>query len=200
MKILLAGDSYAADWSDNCNHYASWHELLSEKINCNNVAQAGVSEYKIHQQIEKNYDPMVYDFVIVTHTSPFRIHTAKHPFHCGNSIHNSADLIFSDVDYFINNVNSSDPAALCARDFFIYHFDQEYFTFTYKLIRDSIRKKLQDTNYLFIDFFENSYYHSEENRIDVSDIAKQNKGNVCHMNAQGNLEIAEKVYNLLIGN
>ena len=46
MNVLIAGDSFAAEWPGS----NGWVKLLAKKYNVKNVAQAGVSEYKILQQ------------------------------------------------------------------------------------------------------------------------------------------------------
>ena len=63
MKILIAGDSFAALWPDASK---GWVNLLAEKFDVLNVAQAGVSEYKIYKQII-NLDINQFDCVIVSH-------------------------------------------------------------------------------------------------------------------------------------
>ena len=49
LRILIAGDSFAAEWPGN----NGWVKLLSQKFSVTNVAQAGVGEYKILKQLKK---------------------------------------------------------------------------------------------------------------------------------------------------
>ena len=51
MKILIVGDSFAADWAIKYKSISGWPNLLAEKFEVVNLAQAGVSEYKIYQQV-----------------------------------------------------------------------------------------------------------------------------------------------------
>ena len=68
MKILVAGDSFAAEWPGD----DGWVKLLAHSHEVTNVAQAGCGEYKIFKQIQKaNLDE--YDCVIVSHTSTSRV-------------------------------------------------------------------------------------------------------------------------------
>ena len=61
MNVLIAGDSFAAEWPGT----NGWVKLLARDYDVTNVAQAGVSEYKILQQIQTaNLDE--YDLIIVT--------------------------------------------------------------------------------------------------------------------------------------
>ena len=52
MKILICGDSFAADFRITDTNALGWCNLLEEKYTVVNRAQAGVSEYKILKQIE----------------------------------------------------------------------------------------------------------------------------------------------------
>ena len=45
MKLLVAGDSFVAEWPGD----EGWVKLLANDYDVTNVAQAGVSEYKIPQ-------------------------------------------------------------------------------------------------------------------------------------------------------
>ena len=90
MKILVAGDSFAAEWPGN----NGWVKLLAQKFPVTNVAQAGVSEYKILKQLVNLDD---YNIIIVSHTSPSRIHTPKHPLHT-KGLHKDCDLLYNDID------------------------------------------------------------------------------------------------------
>ena len=50
LRILIAGDSFAAEWPGT----HGWSKMLAEHHDVKNVAQAGVSEYKILKQL-KNF-------------------------------------------------------------------------------------------------------------------------------------------------
>ena len=49
-NILICGDSFAADWTKKYNGNG-WVNMLCNDFNITNVAEAGVSEYKIYQQL-----------------------------------------------------------------------------------------------------------------------------------------------------
>ena len=81
--IALLGDSFAAEYNADT---PGWVDILAEQHSVNNVAGAGVGEYKILRQLRdiQSTNPnwkSLYECVIVTHTSPFRVHTPKHPLH-----------------------------------------------------------------------------------------------------------------------
>ena len=91
-KILIAGDSFAADWT--VKHIGGgWVNLLTKDFKVKNVAEAGVSEYKIYKQL-LNQNLVDYDHIIVSHTSAYRIPIEEHPIHKDDILHNNCDLIF----------------------------------------------------------------------------------------------------------
>ena len=77
MRVLIAGDSFAADWQVKYPTQAGWPNLLVDKYTVTNIAQAAVSEYKILKQIQ-SVDLNQYDSIIISHASPNRIHCVKH--------------------------------------------------------------------------------------------------------------------------
>jgi len=94
-RILIAGDSFAADWTKKYNGIG-WVNMLNNDYDVKNVAEAGVSEYKIYKQLE-NEKTDEFDYIIISHTSPYRIPVEKHPIHYGDILHNNCDLIYSDL-------------------------------------------------------------------------------------------------------
>jgi hypothetical protein len=96
MKVLIAGDSFAADWRVKYPNQTGWPNLLAEKYDTTNIAQAGVSEYKILKQIQ-NVDLSKYDSVIISHASPNRVHCLSHPVHSNDTLHKDSDLIYTDL-------------------------------------------------------------------------------------------------------
>jgi hypothetical protein len=79
MKILVVGDSFAADWTVKYPCGKGWVNLLAEHHDVTNLAQAGCCEYRILKQLKENYIAGHFDAVIVSHTSPYRLYTRKNP-------------------------------------------------------------------------------------------------------------------------
>jgi hypothetical protein len=50
-RLLITGDSFAANWQIKYNG-VGWVNLLENDFEVKNIAQAGVSEYKIMKQLE----------------------------------------------------------------------------------------------------------------------------------------------------
>ena len=190
--IALLGDSFAAEYNADS---PGWVDILAEKHSVNNVAQAGVGEYKILRQlrdIESNnpHWKSLYQCVIVAHTSPFRIHTPKYPLH-KKGLHENCDLIYNDLkdrfDWFIDSLAT-------AKNWFVHHFDDDYQVSVYKLVRQEIKRLIGDVPYLAIDHFGlSANLASEENRLDFSDFWLQHRGNVNHYTVEGNQKVAQAV-------
>lgn len=184
-KLLIVGDSFAADWTKK-HKGVGWVNMLSNDFKITNVAQAGVSEYKIYKQLEKQ-NVNEYDHVIISHTSAYRIPVIKHPIHFEDVLHKDCDLIYSDV-----KEHDSDPIAKIAVDFYENLFDVEYFIFSYNLIVDKIITTYPNAiNVTFFDTFKNDKIYGFE------DIYLNNKGILNHMNDVGNKIIYKKVKELI---
>ena len=121
MKILLCGDSFASNWQVKCPNSTGWVNLLANQYNVTNLAQSAVGEYKILKQVQ-SVDLNKFDAIIVSHTSPNRIHCTYHPIHNQDPLYKNADLIYSDV---LDHAHKSADCRL-AVDFFERYFDLEH--------------------------------------------------------------------------
>ena len=144
MKLLIVGDSFAADWSVKYPRVFGWPNLLSNNHDVTNLAQAGVGEYKILKQL-MSADLNLYDIVIVVHTSPYRVTTRRHPVHSGSALHGNADLLFKDIEYHAAwHKRLINHSLRSAYEWFKYHFDTEYQETVYSLIVEKINTILKD--------------------------------------------------------
>lgn len=184
-RILVAGDSFAAPWK---GPYYGWAELLAHYYKVTNLAQAGVGEYKILQQL-KTQDLQKFDCVIVSHTSPSRVHTKEHPVH-KKGLHQNCDLIFTDLEGQDQWFNES---LKTAKNWFKYHYDDRYQTDIYKLIRQEINNLISipyiSLTHLDID----KSFNIEKNVIDFSEFWQHNKGLVNHYSEYANQEICQQL-------
>ena len=106
MKILICGDSFAADWSIKYPERLGWCNWLSENHSVTNIAQAGAGEYKLLKQIQAT-DLNKFDAVIVSHASPNRLYCTAHPVHNNDVLHHNADLIYADIkDHAATNADA----------------------------------------------------------------------------------------------
>jgi hypothetical protein len=157
-KLLIAGDSFAADWSKKYNDVCGWVNMLESDYDVTNIAQAGVSEYKIYKQLEK-------------------IDTTKfEPIHKNDLLHNDCDIIYSDAEEHIEN-----DIMKTAVDFYGNIFHPEYFCFINDLIYKEIYKIT--SNAIHITFFDSFY---DDDVLKFEDIFLSYKGNINHLNEKGN--------------
>lgn len=187
MNLLIAGDSFAAKWPSTNQ---GWVDLLADRHSVTNLAQAGCGEYKILKQIESaNLD--LYDLIIVSHTSPSRVHTPNHPIH-KDGFHKDCDLLANDI---IERKNWFNPSLKAAQEFFKYHFDDVYQIDIYKLIRKQISEIIDSRPYISLTHVDISKELTIElNNIDFSDLWKKERGTINHYTVQGN----KMIYNKLI--
>lgn len=199
MKILIAGDSFAADWTVKYPEGKGWPNLLAEHHDVTNVAQAGVGEYKIYQQIKKQKNINLYDIVIISHTNPYRVHTRKHPIHHGDSLHGNADLSMSDIKYHATRIKSLFNMSLwSANRFFQDHFDSEYQEEIHELLVNSIHARLKTTRCIQVNNFicSNTLNNTSEDFVDLSGTQLSHPGIHNHLNDTGNklaFEILQQV-------
>lgn len=185
-KLLIVGDSFAADWPGE-----GWPKMLAKHFNVTNLAQAGVGEYKILKQL-KSVNCNLFDCVIVSHTSPSRIHTPRHPLHTAG-LHKDCDLIYEDLQ----RTSWFNQSLKIAKGWFNYHYDDEYQLDIYRLIRKEINDLIQ-VPYISIshvDFGTNLVL--EKNHIDFKDVWANHRGTVNHYDQIGNKKVYKKLMELL---
>ena len=185
MNILIAGDSFATK-SSTCN--SSWMELLAEQHQVTNLAQAGIGEYKIYKQV-CSVDVNEFDLVIVSHTSPSRIHTNNHPIH-SSGFHKNCDLILTDLVEHFQPFNTS---LQTAKNFFKYHYDEEYQIDIYNLLRKQINDMIL-VPYISLSHVEivNSLA-IEKHNIDLSLLWAEERGNINHYTKIGNRFVFKRI-------
>jgi len=185
-NILIIGDSFAADWSTKYKDYLGWPNLLAKQHTVTNLAQAGVSEYKIYRQLLSVDNLEQYDVVIVAHTSPYRIPTWQHPIHSNDSLHKDADLIYADIAYHSKRIrNIFNRSLRGAYDFFTYHYDSGFFEDSYGLFRKEINRILQDKLVITLLTF-GGYRALEKDVLDFTYLLNTQPGLINHYSEQGN--------------
>lgn len=186
-KLLIAGDSFAADWTKKYKDVWGWVNMLQSQFDVTNVAEAGVSEYKIYKQLE-NLDTAKFDYIIVSHTSAYRIPIIEHPIHKGDSLHNNCDIIYSDAKEYTNN-----SVMKTATEFYSTIFHPEYFCFVNDLIYKEIYNLVP--NALHITFFDSFY---PKNVLKFEEIFLSSKGNANHLNKSGNEFVYKEIIKKLL--
>ena len=190
LRILIAGDSFAAEWPGT----HGWSKMLAEHHDVKNVAQAGVSEYKILKQLQNSkFDN--YDIVIVSHTIHSRVHTNKHPIH-KKGLHKDCDLIYSDI---IDRSSLWNSSLHSAQGYFMHHYDDNYYQTIYKLLRKEIYTILADKKYLSISHHNiPKEFIFEDNHLSFNKIWQKNKGNENHYNNTGNKKVLKIILDKLL--
>lgn len=185
MRICIAGDSFAAEWP---NATQGWVNLLADKFDVINLAQAGVGEYKIYKQL-CSVDLSLFDYVIVSHTSPSRIHTPAHPLH-KNGFHKNCDLIITDL---LGHWNPFNRSLAHAKFWFKEHYDETYQQDIYKLLRQQIND-LISVPYISMSHIAIANQLSiEKHHMDFGYLWSLHRGNVNHYDIEGNIKIFNQI-------
>lgn len=183
--ILIAGDSFAAKWPDADN---GWVDLLAKKYPVLNIAQAGVSEYKILKQIE-SVNISDFSLVIVSHTSPSRVHTPSHPLH-KQGFHKDCDLLANDI---IDRCSIFNPSLQAAQGWFKHHYDDQYQLDIYHLLRQRIMN-LITIPYISVTHVDIATEMTIEYcNLDFSDLWKTHRGSINHYTEEGNKIVFNRI-------
>lgn len=185
-RLLIVGDSFAAEWPGE-----GWPKMLARQFDVTNLAQAGVGEYKILKQLQ-SVDCNAFDAIIVSHTSPSRIHTPAHPLH-KEGLHKNCDLIYEDLQ----RISWFNQSLKIAKGWFKYHYDDQYQLDIYRLIRNEINRLIQ-IPYVSISHADFGIdLVVEKNHIDFKELWKTHRGVVNHYNESGNIEVYKRLLETL---
>ena len=184
MKILICGDSFAADWTVKYSG-RGWPNMLAEQHEVVNLAQAGCSEYKIYQQLISVTDLTKFDKIIVSHTSPYRVPIDVHPVHANDSLHKNSDLIYTDI----KEHSKSNKKLLSIVEFFENYFDTESAKFTHSLICKEIDQLLQSHITIHISNLVWDGLYKFNDMLNFEYLFKSNRGLMNHYNDAGNEEV-----------
>jgi hypothetical protein len=183
--ILIAGDSFAAKWP---NTNLGWVNLLEQKYQVVNLAQAGVGEYKILKQLQ-SINIKDFSTVIVSHTSPSRLHTPAHPLH-KQGFHESCDLLANDV---IDRCSVLNPSLRAAQGWFKYHYDDQYQIDIYNLIRQQINNIIT-VPYISLTHVDIATEQTIEFcNLDFSDLWREYRGSINHYTEEGNRIVFDRI-------
>lgn len=190
-KILICGDSFAADWTVKYKG-KGWPNLLSDEYDVTNLAQAGCGEYKIYKQIiSQQLDN--YDTIIISHTSAFRLYIENpHPVHHSDPLHKNSDLIYTDLEE-----HSKSRSGLSSILFFFKnYFSFEYAEFTHQLLLEKIHSIVKNKTVVHITNLEGECNYPFD-VINFNYIFKNHRGLLNHFDDTGNQLVYEKIKSLL---
>lgn len=189
QKILICGDSFAADWS--CRKSLSgWPNFLADHHDVTNLAQAGCGQYKIYLQL-RSVNLSDFDTVVVSHTSPNRLYVKKHPIHTG--IHINSDLIYSDIKAHSKKDARLSPIV----DYFENYFDLQYAEFVHSLICKEIDQLLYGHAVIHMTGFDWSGLYKFPDLISFEKIAARGKGYANHFDPSGNKLVYQTIMDRL---
>lgn len=186
MRVLLCGDSFSADWSIKYSDACGWPNLLAKDHCVKNISAAGSSEYRIWQSL-KAQDLSLYDRIIISHTSPYRIFVTNHPTHFNDLLHKNCDLIYEDA--VANNLTT-------VKDYFEKYFDLEYAVDIHRLIINQIVLLCQERHTIHIQHVDTCSL-TNINLVDFSSLWAKHQGFVNHYSDVGNQKVYEKLSSLL---
>ena len=195
INILIIGDSFAADWTIKYPNVVGWTNSLAKKYNVTNLAQAGVGEYKIYQQLCSIADISKFELVLISHTSPYRITTRQHPVHYNDVLHKNADLIFSDIEYHKKSIFGwFNKSLISAFNFFIHHSDDKYQETVYTLLRKQITDIIGNVPFIVMSNLNGlAEFNTEKNLLDFKDTQLMYPGLANHMSDIGNKLVYDAV-------
>lgn len=179
-KILICGDSFAADWTVKYGD-VGWPNMLAKEFAVTNLAQAGCGEYKIHQQLVST-NLIKFDQIIIAHTSPYRLYVNKHPIHNKDPLHKNSDLIYSDILEHSKN----DKKLLPILDYYENYYDLDYAKFIHNLICKEIDTLTKLFPVLHITSFDWKGLYQFENMVHFEKEFDKHKGLMNHYNNEGN--------------
>lgn len=189
MNILIAGDSFSsAELSANFG----WPGLLAQQHQVTNISAPGIGEYKILQRLQQQ-DLASYDRVIVSHTSPNRVHCEHNPLYPPGHIYADSDLIFADVE----NKSKTDSVAESMYQYFVKIFDPEYYLFVHHACCEKIDQLLANHKTIHITHFDWTDFYQFDSMLNFYDLWKQNPGTYNHYTQQANQVILQTLENLL---
>jgi hypothetical protein len=177
MRVFVFGDSFAADPS-------GWARMLEGEVS--NFAKNGIGEYKIYKGLQTFLN---FDKAVICHTSPWRIHTRKHPVHKNNPTRYNNDFMLNDVEYY----SKKNKDMKTVHEYLTNYYDPEYQEDTYQLFVD---KLMNISNTIHITFHEPE--DTKQITHNFNHIWKQYPGDINHMSIEGNHIIAEEIKKLIV--
>jgi hypothetical protein len=184
QPLLIIGDSFSTN-----SEQTSWTKLLSEFV-VTNVSTNGSSEYRIFKKLI-NTDLTQFDYIIIVHTSPYRIYIEDHPLYLNSLTHQNCDLLYQDIKFskstkFTQNVT--------------WYFENVFNLEQADVVHNLLIEKMVDLTVthqtLHLSFFENE---KNPNIINLNSIWKKHPGSINHLDNTGNKKVAkfiETVYNI----
>jgi hypothetical protein len=177
-KLLIVGDSFS---SEQISDQYGWPVLLKKDFEITNLSNPGIGEYKILQKLQ-TAELETFDLILISHTSPNRIHCQHNPLYPVGHIYSDSDVIFADAESKAHSI----PAANYLVYYYKYIFDEEYYQFIHKSCCQEIDRLTQNHNVLHITQFAWTDLYEFPGMINYYNFWLSNRGNYAHYTVEAN--------------
>jgi hypothetical protein len=188
-KVLIVGDSFS---SQQLAGRYGWPVLLCEDFNVTNLSAPGIGQYKILKKIQ-SVDLVNYDAVLISHTSPNRLHTLTNPLYPLGHLYNGSDIIFADAEAKSDQL----PIAQSLVNYYKYIFDQDYYNFIHWSCCQQIDQITKQTSVIHITNFDWANLYQFSNLINFYDLWLTNRGEYVHYSESANQIIYHQLKKIL---
>jgi hypothetical protein len=175
-KILIVGDSFS---SAQLAGEHGWPRLLAQQHDVTNASHPGIGQYKIMQRLMQ-HDVTEFDAVIISHTSPYRVHCVENHLYPAEHLYRSSDIIFLDAE------NKKSQLARSYVDYFRYAFDEQYYEFVHTSCCMQIDAATMHCPVIHITHFDWTNLYPLPGLINFYQLWLQSSGDYVHYNIAGN--------------
>jgi len=183
-KLAIFGDSFGV----TDGNAQSWIRRLEQNFFIQNYCICGIGEYKIWKQIEQ-VEIDQFDVVLVTHTSPTRVHVEYNPLHSTSQYHQQCDIIYADI------AEHNNEFARACKQFFKHIYNETYQIDMFNLVIEKIENMLKVHPHVqHITHFDYTGLHQPNGLVNFYDVFCEHRGNINHYTPTGN----DIVYNRLL--
>jgi hypothetical protein len=118
--------------------------------------------------------------------------------HHKNQIYNHADLIFTDIEHHaLQDKTQKNRSLAAAYDFFIYHYDDDYYREVHQLIVKEIHQLIGSKPVIVVDNFNQLNSRHYKFFLDFTKITEIQPGRINHCSRQGNIDICHRILDII---
>jgi hypothetical protein len=192
-NLLIVGDSFS---SEQISDQFGWPVLLKEDFKVTNLSGPGIGEFKILQKLQ-SVDLNKFDLIIISHTSPNRIHCQYNPLYPDGHVYRNSDVIFADAESKIITTSAANHLVY----YYKYIFDETYYQFIHRCCCREIDQLTQNQKVLHITHFDWDKLYVFPGMINYYNFWLRNRGEYSHYTKEANIilyqQIKEKLRNYI---
>ena len=177
-RLLIVGDSFS---SEQLSTEHGWPMMLHQNFDVTNISAPGIGEYKILKKLE-SVNINDYKLILISHTSPNRLHSAINPLYPPGHLYSYSDIIFSDAESKIQQV----PIASDIVNYYKYIFDPNYYNFIHTCCCQKIDELTKNSTVLHITHFDWKDLYPFDNMINFYNFWLNNRGSIAHYTKEAN--------------